>query len=198
MEFLIPELWKKKHLIQRGGYERYLNNWLVIFWVNPWIPFRKSIMICSGFFRNISWLDSGINALCHLFIQALHIRPSVSLLGIWLRMFCLKMLKYACTPWRMTILLGCSDHEAYLTLQNKRQVTLAQCCISCRMEANALRRRKPPQSIESENRAPIVGKVHVQFLRWVIVRHEREDRGHDEAWWLRLQICCADEDVHAG
>ena len=55
-----------------------------------------------------------------------------------------------------------------------------------------------PQGIESEDRAPVVGEVHVQFLRWVIVRHEREDRGHDEARWLRLRICCADEDVHAG
>jgi len=44
----------------------------------------------------------------------------------------------------MTILLGCTNPDAHLTLRSKQLVTLAQCYISCRMVANALQIRRPP------------------------------------------------------
>ena len=98
-------------------------------------------MIYFHFFRNFGWPNSRIDPLRHSFVQVLLKRISVAMVtpvsssdNVW----------KIHIPWRMTIPLRFADHQAYLTLQSTPQVTLAQCCISCRMEASASRRRRSP------------------------------------------------------
>lgn len=54
-----------------------------------------------------------------------------------------------------------------------------------------------PQSVEGEDGAAVVGEVDVELRGRVVVRHHRQDRGHDKARRLRPRVRCAHEDVHA-
>lgn len=55
-----------------------------------------------------------------------------------------------------------------------------------------------PHSVEGEDGAAVVGEVDVELRGRVVVRHHRQDRGHDKARRLRPRVRCAHEDVHAG
>ena len=62
-----------------GWEEMYLNNWVVILWGKTCIPLWKSFVFYFDFFRNLAWPSSGIDPLCHFFIEVLTKRIPVAM-----------------------------------------------------------------------------------------------------------------------